>query len=59
VDRGLFDPATAARMLEELAVLIAAAAADPELPLSALPLLSPAAPPGPCPRPPGRTIRPT
>ncbi len=43
VNRDLFDPATAARLLEQLTVLLAAAVADPALPLSALPLLSPAA----------------
>jgi amino acid adenylation domain-containing protein len=43
VNRDLFDPATAARMLEQLEVLLAAAEDDPRLPLSALPLLSPSA----------------
>ncbi len=43
VNRDLFDPATAARMLEQLEVLLAAAGDDPRLPVSALPLLSPAA----------------
>jgi amino acid adenylation domain-containing protein len=43
VNGDLFDPVTAARMLEQLAVLLEAAAADPELPLSALPLMSGAA----------------
>ena len=43
VNRDLFDPATAARMLEQLEVLLAAAEADPRAPVSALPLLSPAA----------------
>ena len=43
VNRDLFDPATAARMLEQLEVLLAAVDADPRAPVSALPLLSPAA----------------
>jgi len=43
VDADLFDPATAERMLEQLETLLAAAADDPEAPLSALPLLSVAA----------------
>ena len=43
VNRDLFDPPTAARMLEQLETLLAAAAADPRAPVSALPLLSPAA----------------
>ena len=43
IDRDLFDPATAARFLEQLEVLLTAAAGEPGTPLSALPLLSPAA----------------
>ena len=43
VNRDLFDPATAARLLEQLEVLLAAAAGDPRAPVQALPLLSPAA----------------
>ena len=40
INLDLFDPGTAARLLEQLEVLLAAAAADPRRPLSALPLLS-------------------
>jgi amino acid adenylation domain-containing protein/non-ribosomal peptide synthase protein (TIGR01720 family) len=40
--RDLFDPATARRLVEHYVRLLAAAAADPGLPLSALPMLSPA-----------------
>ncbi|HYX25277.1 MAG TPA: amino acid adenylation domain-containing protein [Thermoanaerobaculia bacterium] len=36
----LFDPATACRLLEQLRAVLAAAAADPELRVSALPLLN-------------------
>ncbi|HEV8577638.1 MAG TPA: amino acid adenylation domain-containing protein [Thermoanaerobaculia bacterium] len=43
VNGDLFDPATDARMLEQLEILLAAAAANPGLALSALPLLSEAA----------------
>jgi amino acid adenylation domain-containing protein len=43
VNGDLFDAATAARILEQLEVLLGAAAADPGLPLSALPLMSEAA----------------
>jgi amino acid adenylation domain-containing protein len=39
---GLFDPATVERWIGHLRTLLAAAAADPSLPLSELPLLSPA-----------------
>jgi amino acid adenylation domain-containing protein len=39
-NRDLYDAATAGRLLEHLRLLLAAAAADPDLPLSALPLLS-------------------
>ncbi|HEY0553172.1 MAG TPA: amino acid adenylation domain-containing protein, partial [Thermoanaerobaculia bacterium] len=42
-DADLFDPATAERLCELLALQISAAAATPSLPLSALPVLSPAA----------------
>jgi amino acid adenylation domain-containing protein len=41
-NRDLFDPTTAQRLLRQLASLLAAAAADPELSLAELPLLSPA-----------------
>jgi amino acid adenylation domain-containing protein len=40
VNRDLFDATTVARLLEQLATLLAAAAADPGLPLSVLPLLA-------------------
>jgi amino acid adenylation domain-containing protein len=40
LDRDLFDAATAGRMLAHLGTLLAAGAADPALPVSALPLLS-------------------
>jgi amino acid adenylation domain-containing protein len=43
INRDLFDPATAARLLEQLEVLLTAALVDPDLPLSALPLMSEAA----------------
>ncbi len=42
-DADLFDPATAERLCELLVLQIAAATADPSLPLSALPVLTPAA----------------
>jgi len=42
VSRDLFDPATAARMLEQFEVLLAAAEGDSRMPVSALPLLAPA-----------------
>ncbi|HYX22785.1 MAG TPA: amino acid adenylation domain-containing protein, partial [Thermoanaerobaculia bacterium] len=41
VNAGLFDAATAERMLGHFRTLLAAAVADPERPLSALPLLTP------------------
>ncbi|MER7759600.1 amino acid adenylation domain-containing protein [Streptomyces sp. NPDC097619] len=40
--RDLFDPETVARLAEGFAVLLAAATADPDLPVSELPLLTPA-----------------
>ncbi|MFL6199420.1 MAG: amino acid adenylation domain-containing protein [Thermoanaerobaculia bacterium] len=43
IDRDLFDPATAARLLEHFEVLLEAAVADPRAPLSALPVLAEAA----------------
>ena len=43
VNRDLFDLATAARLLEHFEVLLEAAVADPRAPLSALPVLPPAA----------------
>jgi len=43
VNRDLFDPATAVRLLEHFEVLLEGAVADPRAPLSALPLLSEAA----------------
>ena len=42
-NRDLFDRTTAARLIDHLTALLAAAVADPERPLSELPLLSPAA----------------
>jgi amino acid adenylation domain-containing protein len=42
-DADLFDPATAERLCELLVLQIAATTADPSLPLSALPVLTPAA----------------
>jgi amino acid adenylation domain-containing protein len=42
-DADLFDPATAERLAERLSLLSAALTAAPDLPLSALPVLSPAA----------------
>ncbi len=41
INAGLFDAATAERMLGHFRTLLAAAVADPERPLSALPLLTP------------------
>ncbi|MDP9122291.1 MAG: condensation domain-containing protein, partial [Acidobacteriota bacterium] len=41
-NRDLFEPATAARLLAHLAAQLRAGAAEPEIPLAALPLLQPA-----------------